>query len=250
MDLTIPSFSLYYFMAVREYLDFTKDVSLLEEIYPKLISIIETFLNNQNGGLILRFGGTNHWNFYDWSEHLSGRLGKDDEAIPDLMINCLFLIALENLCKISEALGKDFPYAEAAKSIRTETAKTFYDREARAFSLTKDGREFTALGNAMAILAGVTEDADSLCERLAEGDFCECSLSMKCFPYDALLLTDETRWRAHVVSEIQRNYQHMLDAGATSVWETIEGASAFGNAGSLCHGWSAIPICYLQEDKR
>ena len=37
----------------------------------------------------------------------------------------------------------------------------------------------------------------------------------------------------------------MLDHGATTVWEDDEGAAAFDNAGSLCHGWSAIPIYYF-----
>jgi hypothetical protein len=34
----------------------------------------------------------------------------------------------------------------------------------------------------------------------------------------------------------------MLRENATTFWETIEGARDFANAGSLCHGWSAIPI--------
>ena len=34
----------------------------------------------------------------------------------------------------------------------------------------------------------------------------------------------------------------MLDAGCQTFWETEEGADAFGKAGSLCHGWSAVPI--------
>ena len=33
----------------------------------------------------------------------------------------------------------------------------------------------------------------------------------------------------------------MLRQGATTFWETIDGADAFGKAGSLCHGWSAVP---------
>ena len=37
----------------------------------------------------------------------------------------------------------------------------------------------------------------------------------------------------------------MQDYGATSVWETIDGGAAFGNAGSLSHAWSSIPVLYL-----
>jgi hypothetical protein len=36
----------------------------------------------------------------------------------------------------------------------------------------------------------------------------------------------------------------MLENGATSFWETIEGEAAFDKAGSLCHGWSALPVYY------
>lgn len=50
-----------------------------------------------------------------------------------------------------------------------------------------------------------------------------------------------------MLEDIRRDYRKMLDAGATTVWETIEGASAFGNAGSLCHGWSAMPVYYYHK---
>ena len=50
LDLTIPSFSLYYFMAVKEYVEHTGAISLGEEVYEKLISIIEVFLNNRQNG--------------------------------------------------------------------------------------------------------------------------------------------------------------------------------------------------------
>ena len=39
----------------------------------------------------------------------------------------------------------------------------------------------------------------------------------------------------------------MLDEGATSAWETKIGASDFSNAGSLCHGWSAVPVYYYNK---
>lgn len=33
-----------------------------------------------------------------------------------------------------------------------------------------------------------------------------------------------------------------LDAGSTTVWETIKGAWDFEGNGSMCHAWSAVPV--------
>ena len=34
---------------------------------------------------------------------------------------------------------------------------------------------------------------------------------------------------------------------ATAVWETKGGADAFGKAGSLCQGWSAVPVYFYHK---
>ena len=43
---------------------------------------------------------------------------------------------------------------------------------------------------------------------------------------------------------LDETWSAMLDAGATSFWEVSEGWKAFGGAGSLCHGWSAVPVYF------
>jgi hypothetical protein len=70
---------------------------------------------------------------------------------------------------------------------------------------------------------------------------------MKAFKYDALLMTDEATYADMILYEIDKNYAYMLNQGATSFWETLKGAADFHNAGSLCHGWSAIPIVYYRR---
>jgi hypothetical protein len=109
-----------------------------------------------------------------------------------------------------------------------------------------DGGEFTVLGNALAILAGLTtkQEGEYICEKIVNNELSDCSLSMKIFKYDALLTVDKGRYQVWVENEIRREYGQMVEAGNT-VWETIDGAAAFDFAGSLCHGWSAIPIRYL-----
>ncbi|MGN1077558.1 MAG: hypothetical protein ACI4ST_03500, partial [Candidatus Gallimonas sp.] len=247
VDLTIPSFSLYYFIAVREYAEHTGDSTLLREVYPKLISVTETFLGARKDGLVYKFEGENHWNFYDWSLYLEGVLGGSERSEPDLIINCLFLLALESLREICGKIGEAFPYGEIVAEGKRRTRETFYSREEGLFSMTAGGKEYTALGNALAVLSGLTdgEESRSLCEKLFAGETTECSLAMKTFVYDALLKTDKEKYRAFVLGKIRREYGEMLARGATSVWETAEGATAFENAGSLCHGWSAIPVYYL-----
>ena len=249
MDLTIPSFSLYYFMAVREYVEYTGDVEFAREIYPKLRSILDVFLANQKDGLVSKFEGNNHWNFYDWSPYLDGLLHGSEEAVPDLPINALFILALENLRVIDEKLGKNFEFNRLLQESKVCVKNAFFHKETGAFSLSQTGEEYTALGNALAVLAGLT-DADetrAICEKLVRGELIECSLSMKCFQYDAVLNALGAEGRAWVLGEIRKDYSKMLDAGATTVWETIDGASAFDNAGSLCHGWTAIPVYYYHK---
>ena len=243
MDLTIPSFSLYYFMQVNEYLKNTGDITLAQEVYDKLISVLNIFIGNRKDGLVLKFEGDNHWNFYDWSPYLDGELHGTEDAIPDLMINVLFILALQNLREIALKIGKSFAYGNLLEESKKRTSEGFYNAETGLYSMTVGGDEYTVLGNALAILVGLELDKEYVCEKIVGDELCDCSLSMKIFKYDALLATDKEKYQDRVLNEIRREYGKMLENGNT-VWETMDGVSAFDNAGSLCHGWSAIPICY------
>ena len=250
MDLTIPSFSLYYFMQVKEYLQFTGDLSLGEEVYEKLLSVLDVFIKNRKDGLVWRFEGRNHWNFYDWSPHLDGQLLEEEKRLPDLMVNLLFILALENLREIDERLGNRFAYKKLLEESKQATRQAFYKQETGLYSMTIDGDEFTVLGNALAVLAGLTTQSESeeICQKIVDGTMLDCSWRMKIFKYEALLKTSKEAYQVWIHEEILREYGKMLEDGNT-VWETIDGASAFGNAGSLCHGWSAVPIYFYLREK-
>ncbi len=241
--LAIPSFSLYYFFSMREYIENTGDVSLAAECKDKLQSVLETFIKNSKEGFIRTFGGDNMWNFYDWAPHLNSRVGKDVPAIPDLMINCLFVRALDCFEYICDAIGEEFPYKGVADELRCRINSAF-KTDGGIFRMHTEGEEYTSLGNAMAVLSGVAEgkDAQGICEAIVCGKMTECSLSMKILVYEALLNTDEKKYTPFVLGEIRRNYKQMLDDGSTTVWETMGGSEDFQKAGSLCHGWSAVPV--------
>ncbi len=245
IDLSIPSFSLHYLTEVREYLDFTGDLSLGLEVYDKLVSTLEAFVPQIQNGLLYSFPSPNHWNFYDWAPYMDEPIGSVDSK-PDLMLNVLFLYALENLRVIAQKINRDYPFAGLAETLRPTIKEAFQNKENGLFSMSVGGTDFTELGNALSVLVGLTDEEESrvIAKALCEQTLSHCSLSMKAFKYDAMLRVDPNYIDA-VRSEIRTTYQKMLDAGATSLWETIDGASDFDNAGSLCHGWSAIPICYM-----
>ena len=249
VDLTIPSFSLHYFKAVEEYVNHTGDTAFVQEIYGKLISILQAFLNKRKDGLVQRFTAAQHWGFYDWSPYMEGDLYNASEDGTDLMLNVLFVVALNHLQGICERIGKSFDYADILQETKKCIRETFYRPKDGLFAMTETGEEYTELGNALAILAGLTtaEESAYICEKLSKDELIECSLSMKPFKYDALLYTDEARYTERVLNEIRVNYKKMLDAGATATWETIDAQAAFDDAGSLCHGWTAIPVYYYHK---
>lgn len=242
--LAIPSFSLYYILAMHEYAMHTGDWSLARTYAFQMEAILDAFLARADAdGLIQSFAGKMYWNFYDWSPYLAGKLFQDDVARPDLVINCLFVLALDSFHAICNGAGLPFRYEGIVKNMRAQIRHTFWSAQG-ALALYGGGEEYTVLGNALAICGGVLqgEEAVAVADLIVSGSLTPASLSMNIFKYEALLQVDAKKYRAYILEEIRRNYQTMLDAGATTVWETLQGADDFDGAGSLCHGWSAVPI--------
>ena len=245
-NLVIPSFSLYYILSVKEYIENTGDLSLGYEVFDKLESLLDAFLDDTCDGLVKRKSGDNYWNFYDWSEYCVSDIGGNDKS-PDCVINCIALIALKAYQFICQKLGKEMKFVGVPEKIISALRKRFYNKETGLFFINNPDEKPTELVNSLAVLTGVADGdiAKNICEKLARCELEQCSLSMKTFKYDAMLTVDKDKYKTAVLDEIRNTYKIMVDSGTGTVWETIEGASAFDNAGSLCHGWSAIPIYYF-----
>ena len=250
-NLTIPSFSLYYALSSAEYLRVTGDKDYAKIAAKKLTEILDAFLNNRQNGLAMRFEGAEHWNFYDWSEFSDGTLGKTQAAEADGAINCLLILALncmEEICKIAEI---SFPYPGIAESLRNAARKAFFDEKAGLVTMRTGTEEYTDLVNSLAILTDVVtkDEAKIICNKITEKKTVPCSLSMRVFKYDAMRKTDAEGFTPYILEEIRRDYKTMLDSGFDCAWETINGHTDFDDAGSLCHGWSSVPVLYLPQTK-
>ena len=246
IDLTIPSFSLHYITSVKEYLIHSKDLGFYWEIEGKIKEILSTFIGRIENGLIPTFEGANHWNFYDWSPFSEGALFQSTSKEYDCILNSLLIIALRNYKEICDIVNKAFEYENELNSLAIATRNRFFDKNKCLF-LVGPENSYTELVNSLAILADLCTQSEEkfIADKLAGGELIPCSLSFKCFKFDGLLKADD-KYKDDILKEIRESYLKMAEKTNT-VWETIEGESAFDNAGSLCHGWSAIPIYYYNK---
>lgn len=248
-DLTIPSFSLHYFTEILEYTRYTGDLTLVETVFPKLESILGAFFGHMQDGALPIFTDKCHWNFYEWSDDLSGSLGSSETLRYDAALNCLFSLALRTMMQLCKVMRKPFEYYKNLhESINASINRLFYDEANSLYRNSTVDSNSSELVNAAAVLCGAADEsvAARIAEQLVEqhSGMTECTLSMRCFKYDALLKVDAAKYRQYILDDISFRYEKMLDAGATAFWETELGEKDFHNAGSLCHGWSSMPVYY------
>ncbi len=264
--LKIPSFSTVYFIQMYEYIKYSGDTSLAAEKYELLVKLLGTFLEKMDGkcGVIESFNEPNCWNFYEWSEGLAGDLSqaaKDGrESKHEAALNGFLSLALQSMAKIAEALGKGEDAAEyraKAENLNRAIAAVFFDGKVGLFknTLEQEAEAYNVLTNALCLLCGAAEGLDktkilAALETNGEAELgvrlVPDTISMNTFRFDALLKEDRAKYGKVILDEIDRTYLYMLRNGATSFWETINGAADFDHAGSLCHGWSAMPVYYYE----
>lgn len=193
------------------------------------------------------FEGKSYWNFYEWNNGLSGYGASRGIVEPDIILNTLLSLALQKMAYISKKLGYEDSFTELSNDLNKTIRSTFFDKEQGVFRDRNEKVSYSVLGNSLVILAGVTDSAESaaLAEKLrANTSLTPISLSMRCFLNDALLKVDKKKYAPAILEDIERIYTPMVEAGIGTVWETELGRRDFGNAGSLCHGWSALPVYY------
>ncbi len=249
--LCIPSFGFIWMLAMHEYVCYSGDFSLAEKYLPKMKSMAESYIMDTDGELFNPPADERFWHFYEWSDGL-GRMAQYDSEITvdkDGMYQLFLyaaLSAVEELCKISGDSGFADKCAKAKETIKEAVNRIFWnDGKGEYAAYIADGKQiqYSELMQIMAIYTGVAgERTEALCRLITtDNDLSAVTLSYLIYKYDALMMQGD-EYKAYVIDDIKKRWGKMLYYGATSFWETEDGASAFTNAGSLCHGWSAIPI--------
>ena len=264
-DRTIPSFSLAWIIEVWEHHLYSGRTDLLRQQMPVVGRILRTLAGQMREGLLPALTGNRNWNFYEWAKDLYGMDDADLHEHPetvrfDAPLNLFFLLALQAGIRMADALSLDDLRDElstCAGSVSRRFHPAFWSEDQACYRTywQPDRPDHPAAGHiaeltqALALCAGVCPPplADGLRRLIADGrpDLVRVTLSHSIYKYDALL-ADPDRYGKPVFESIGRDWGAMLYHGATSFWETIKGSCDFDQAGSLCHGWSAIPAYFYQ----
>jgi len=245
ISITIPSFSMAFIIALEEYCRHSGDLNFALEMLPVCEKILDTLAQNVHNDLAWRLEDPKYWNFYEWQPMLDGH---GDVILPsaDAGLQLFGLLALQRMRAIRDMLGlahrKSDLFTEACLARGLEQ---FWNEDEQAYaSFIRKGEQmqYAELVQSLALYAGVCPEQrqTALRKKLLGGGLVPVTLSYSLFKYEALL-QDPANTKA-VFDEIAARWGQMLYQGATTFWEVDEGAPAFERAGSLCHGWSAIPL--------
>lgn len=246
VPVDIPSFTAVYVREVLEYTLFSGDVSVARDVFSVLEKIVQGFAGRiTENGLLYRYEGVGYWNFYEWRDGLAGE-SVGTSPILDSPLNafvCDAFFCFAQICKILHREGDGAVYAELNEKMKASLHKTFWNETFQAYGTVAGGIPEHALTQGLMLYIGAVpeEKIGAVAQSITSKKLIPCSLSMTIYEYEALLNVSEN-YKQFVLSDIENTWGKMLDAGCQTFWETEEGADAFGKAGSLCHGWSAVPI--------
>ncbi|MCR5682759.1 MAG: hypothetical protein K6G29_09955 [Clostridiales bacterium] len=256
VSITIPAFSAIFLTQVYEYLLFSGDRDFVGEIVPVLRRIADEFIRRRDAenGLIPCFTEQKYWNFYEWQSGLDGSIAgsvREEDVTFDAPLCAFVSFGLRALSMILGNLGDRKAaeyYFEEHRTLNEAVDLWFWDEERGVYATyikrsTGEKYHYAELTNALIAYADAAkgERLNSVLVNLARKGLLPVTLSHSIFKYEALM-KQKDRYARTVFSDIASLWGHMLHENATTFWETIDGARDFGNAGSLCHGWSAIPI--------
>lgn len=245
--INIPSFTAVYVREILEYIEYAGDFDFAEEVFDGLQKIAEGFAERiGKNHLIPLYSGAEYWNFYEWRPGLDGTVFPKEE-VYDAPLNAFVSDAFycfSLLCTFLSKTELAETYRGYREAMNRAIHRMFYDEKAGAYRTSlSDNEPKHALTQALVLYAGAVPEEleEKVIEKMMDKTLVPSSLSMTIYVYEVLLKHPEI-YGTYVKSEIERIWGAMLSAGADTFWETEKGAADFGGAGSLCHGWSAVPV--------
>ena len=248
--ITIPTFCMAWIIELGDFYMYSADIEFIRGQISRICTMLDAYTEQMVNGLVQNPVGERYWHFYDWAPGLDGYHLNAEFAAPH---NLFLILALDAGARLADACGlakEAQKYRNIADDIRAAFDDAFWDARQcayRTFAGQGSVEHYCELVQSLAICAGVcgADVSDLLRKRLTSENsgLVETTLSMSIYKFEALL-EDHKVYGKWVFDKIARDWGYMLSKGATSFWETIVGADDFDFAGSLCHGWSGVPVYF------
>ncbi len=255
VPVVIPSFSDMFIVQLHEYLLYSGDIEFIKEMLPTAKRIADGFIKRTSeNGLQTPLKEAFYWNFYEWSNGLSGakRGYTDEELTYDAPLCAYCSLAYNALSEMYRITGEEelaAYYANERDKINEKANEFFWDENEGAYysfvhASTGKAYHLAELTQALMVSCGACPEPrlSKVLKTLVSPDarFVPVTISHSIFKYDALM-KKPMLYASAVFRSVADIWGNMLYNGATTFYETADGADAFGYAGSLCHGWSAVP---------
>jgi hypothetical protein len=248
---TIPIFSFVWVSEINEHwlhsgsdAVFRKFDSQIELMIGKILE-----LHDSANGLYRLNPDKTVWHFYEWAPGLSARgSGEDEYHAP---YNLYFLEMLSSYAEMLQRSGQNYRasrYFKLAAELKDAININFWDSSRNCYATKMIGNELREYHEHIQFLAIYNKivpmgKLPSMLETVFNGRLEGISFSAMLYMLTSLMpLSTETR--TYAAAMLKRNFDPIVLSGATSLWETGEGANHSGGAGSLCHAWSSLPVYY------
>jgi len=255
-EVNIPMFSFSWVVAAAEHGFYSANGSLFRDYRPAMERILTDAFARQDAatGLYLPPEGLQYWHFYEWIPGLCGAIGRSDlNGTLHAGYNLHLHEGIRAYLTMLGQAGLEAEQAEFADRLAKLGASihaSFWN-EAGHYSSERaaDGQLSGQheLIQALALHENIVPDSEKerTATALTSGQMARCSLSAIYYVLRAALAHSPAS-RAWVTERLTGIWEKMIFNGATAMWETENGGNDFDFAGSLCHGWTALPVWFHQ----
>ncbi len=245
----IPAWSFLWGIHVWEHHFASGDKALLRSLWPAVVKNMDSALDHIDASGL--FSGK-FWNLLEWAD-----IDQEQETVlHNSMLLVKALRAAENCAMALDETSSFYRFTEKREQL-IEAINSTWDDAKKSYpdAILNCGRpsDKTCQHNAaLAVMAQVlpSQHVETVRHNLLKppaGMTGIASPFASQFLFEALDIMGEPQ---AILDDIKRNYSPMIDAGATTVWETYPGSTCSPKGfptRSHCHGWSCGPLLFFNR---
>lgn len=258
---TIMDYTFYWFLGIYDYYMYTGDRHFVEQIYPRMQSLMAYCLSRA-GGQGMMEGLAGDWVFVDWSPQ---PMDKHGFLAFEQVLFCKSLETMALCARLVENSHDEEEYYRLYSSLRKKLMPTFWDETRHALIHNvvdgKRSKEVTRYANMFAIFFDYLNEKqkqDVAKHVIHNGNVMPITTPyMQFYELEALCSLGN---QSEVLTRMKEYWGGMLAHGATSFWEAYDPSvdaeglrpmadhlAMYGRpyGKSLCHAWGASPVYLL-----